>query len=312
VEATAAAGAPATADGGATADDTPADGEPDAAAPHALAGNVAPGPDYANLGARAGDSFVVHAPELPVAIAFEFGHKCKGEGVLEIARGKQRARGKGSANLLFPAGARTYTLRCVDVSGGASSVVARGTVHALHDAGTRKLPRRAPTSQVDADGRSYTIYYQNQLPEVRVRWPNAPSADSYRLDVDGVPMTLPAAEHLFRSGSLRDGVHRLTFEAKGRRSRTASVAVRFDNAAPTASLIAPADRSFAPGATLAVEGVSLPGWKVGVQGGTIEKDADDRFKGQAVTSAEQPDVAVRLSHPRLGTHYYLRRAQGSR
>jgi hypothetical protein len=31
-----------------------------------------------------------------------------------------------------------------------------------------------------------------------------------------------------------------------------------------------------------------------------------------VTSQEHPDIAVRLVHPRLGTHYYLRRATGSR
>jgi hypothetical protein len=269
------------------------------------------GPDYANVEARAGESFVVHAPEVPVAVAFELGHKCKGDGVLEIERGT-RVRGTGSANLLFAAGARGYTLRCIDARGAPSRVVARGNVRVLQDAGTRKLPPSAPTSQVDVDGRSYTIYYQNQLPDVRVRWPNAPSTDRYTLDVDGARMTVDAAEHLFRSGALRDGVHRLTFEAKERRSRTTIVAVRFDNAAPTASLTAPADRSFAPGGEVAIAGTALPGWKVSVRGGTITKDEDDRFEGQVVTSAERPDITVRLSHPRLGTHYYLRRAQGSR
>ena len=59
-------------------------------------------------------------------------------------------------------------------AGRPSKVVARGTVRVERDAGTSQLPARAPTSLVDADGRGYTVYYQNQLPEVRVRWPNAP------------------------------------------------------------------------------------------------------------------------------------------
>jgi hypothetical protein len=275
-------------------------------------GDAEPGPDYSNLGVRAGESFVVHAPEVPVAVAFEFGHKCKGEGVVELVAGKQRSRGEHSANLLLAAGARAYTLRCVDARGATGQVVARGTVRVLRDAGTRRLPPSAPTSLVDADGRSYTIYYQNQLPDVRLRWPNAPAADSYRLDVDGKVMTLSKPEHLFRSGSLRDGVHQLTFEAKGRKSRTARVEVRFDNDAPTASLSAPADRGFAAGSTVEIEGVTLRAWKVSVQGGTIVEEGGDRFRGQVVTSEGRPDIAVRLTHPRLGTHYYLRRAASSR
>jgi hypothetical protein len=275
-------------------------------------GEVAPGPDYANLGARAGESFVVHAPEVPVAVAFEFGHKCKSAGVVELVQGRQRSRGEHSANLLFPAGARAYTVRCVDARGAPGQVIARGSVRVLRDAGTRKLPPSAPTSLVEADGRSYTIYYQNQQPAVRLRWPNAPSSDSYRLDVDGTVTSVPAPEHLFRSGSLRDGVHQLTFEAKGRKSRTARVEVRFDNDASTASLSAPADRSFSPGGSVEIEGVALSAWKVSVQGGTIQEEGGGRFRGQAATSAERPDIAVRLTHARLGTHYYLRRAASSR
>jgi hypothetical protein len=259
---------------------------------------------------RAGESFVVHAPQVPVAIAFEIAHACKGEGVLEVGRGKQRARGKGQVRLLLSAGARRYVLRCNDRA--RSRIVARGTVHVLNDAGTRKLPARAPTSEIEADGRSYTIYYQNQPPEVRVRWPSPPRASAYTLELDGQVITLTAPEHVFRSGSLRDGTHRLTFAANGRRSRTATVTIDFDNAAPTASLSAPADRAFAPGDTVAVAGVTLPGWQVGVRSGTMEKDGDHRFEGKVVTSAQYPDVAVRLSHPRRGTHYYLRRARGSR
>jgi hypothetical protein len=273
---------------------------------------VSVGPDYANFGVAAGESCVVHAPEVPVALSFDFAKKCKGEGVVELVQGRQRSRAVGHANLSLGAGTRSYAIRCIDARGVPGNVVARGTAQVLRDAGTRKLPPVAPTSEIDADGRSYTIFYQNQLPNVRLRWPNAPSATSYQLMVDGTSMSVASSEHLFQSGSLRDGIHHLNFEAEGRRSRTAEITVRFDNTAPTASLSAPIDGGFRPGDTVVIEGVALPTWKVSVQGGTIEKVGDDRFRGQVVTSEEHPDIAVRLVHPRLGTHYYLRRAAGSR
>jgi len=272
---------------------------------------IAEGPDYANFEISAGESFVVHTPEVPVALSFEFARKCKAEAVVELVQGHQRARGVGHANLSLPAGARAYTVRCLDARGVPGSVVLRGNAQVLHDSGTRRLPPVAPTSEIEADGRSYTIFYQNQLPNIRLRWPNAPSVESYRLEVDGTAMSVHSPEHLFPSGTLGDGTHRLNFEAEGRRSRTADVTVRFDNTAATASLSAPADRGFRPGDTVKIEGVALPAWKVSLQGGTIESVGDDRFRGQVVTSQEHPDIAVRLVHPRLGTHYYLRRAAGS-
>jgi hypothetical protein len=269
-------------------------------------------PEYANFAIPAGESFVVHAPEVPVALSFDFGSKCKEQGIVELSPGHQRSRGEGHVNVLLPVGARSYAIRCVDARGVTGGVVARGTAQVLHDLGTRKLPPIAPTTEIDADGRSYTIFYQNQLPNVRLHWPNAPSTDSYQLDMDGTSISVPAAEHVFASGSLGDGVHHLNFAAQGRKSRTATVTVRFDNTAPTASLSAPTDRAWQPGDSVDIEGVALPTWKVSVQGGTIQKVGDDRFRGQVVTSQEHPDIAVRLVHPRLGTHYYLRRATGSR
>lgn len=271
-----------------------------------------PPPDYANVEVRAGESFVVHAPEVPVAVSFDFTKQCSGRGLLETVQPKRRSIGEGRANLLLATGSRGYTLRCLDAHGAPGRIVARGNAHVLADAGTRQLPLRAPTSLVDADGRGYTIYYQNQLPEVRVRWPNPPQVKSYKLDVDGTVTSVVSPEHLFESGSLRDGVHRLTFEAAQRKSRTTTLDVRFDNTTATASLTAPVDRGFKVGDTVSIEGLALPAWNVSVRDGTIEKVGGDRFQGSVVTSAERPDIAVRLVHRRLGTHYYLRRASGSR
>ena len=186
------------------------------AAPEERSASDEAGPDFSNIQARAGESFVVHAPDVPVALGFDFSHKCKGQGLVELAQGKQRSRGTGVANLSIPAGARAYTVRCLDARGAPGRVVARGTAHVLRDAGTRDLPARAPTSIVDADGRSYTIYYQNQMPAVRVV--AAEPAQRQQLSAAGGRQVNRGreAEHLFASGELRDGVHRLTFSAGSR------------------------------------------------------------------------------------------------
>ena len=268
-------------------------------------------PDRVSLAVRAGESFVLHAPELPVALELKSESGCTGSLVAELNGGAHYRGTSTSVKLWLDDKSRSYSLRCQTPEGKLSKPSARANVRALHDAGTRDLPPRAPTSLVDADGRGYTIYYQNQLPDVRIRWPSPPEASGYQLDVDGKALALKAPEHTFNSGGLRDGVHRLTFSAKERRSRTTTVEVRFDNTATTASLSAPRDRSFSPGADVEIEGVLLPAWKVSLDGGMIEKVGEDRFHGRIVTTQQNPDFAVRLFHPRLGTHYYLRRATGA-
>ncbi|MET0390827.1 MAG: FecR domain-containing protein [Polyangiales bacterium] len=268
-----------------------------------------PAPERPSFAVKAGESFVVHAPELPVAIGFSLGELCRGDAVVELKGGERFRGGTGSTAAWLTDAVRSYQVRCPTAARPNGQVVARGNARALRDSGTRELPPVAPTSLVDTDGHNYTIYYQNQLPDIRVRWPNAPQAKRYQLDLDGKLMTLDKPEHTLTSGSLSDGQHRLTFAAEERRSRTANVEVRFDNTTTTASLSGPADRGWKPGDTVDIDGVALPAWKVSVDGGTIQKLGDDRFHGQVVTTDSQPDFAVRLSHPRLGTHYYVRRAR---
>jgi hypothetical protein len=86
------------------------------------------GPSYVNLAAPAGESFVLHAPELPVSVAFGFGSKCPDQGEVELIGKRQRTRGTGSANLLLAAGTRSYALRCLNAAGTPGRVVARGTL----------------------------------------------------------------------------------------------------------------------------------------------------------------------------------------
>ena len=264
-------------------------------------------PELVSFSVAAGESFVVHAPELPVALGITAPSKCQGEAVVELSSG-EKYRGSGVVNVWLEASTRSYSARCAEKP---PRTAVRAQVRVLEDAGTRKLPPRPPTSNVEADGRGYTIHYQNQPPDIYVRWPNAPDTTGYQLDVDGKALKLKAPEHTFTSGTLADGQHRLTFSALARRSRTTAVEVRFDNTAATASLNSPQDRGFSAGSEVEIAGVLLPAWKVSVDGGTIERVGDSRFQGRIVTSPSAPDFAVRLSHRKLGTHYYVRRATES-
>lgn len=275
------------------------------------------GPSRADFPVFAGESFVVHAAKPPVAVAFRFGDKCPGEGVVKIVGGKSRgAKGTQKAHLLLPRGRSRYELRCLDEDGGVQEqTAAKGQVLVLRDPGVSTLPRRAPESFVDADGRKYKIMYQNLLPEVTVRWPKAPAATSYRLvvsskriDKKSIPLKTP--RHTFASGELKEGTHSMYFEATGGRvvSKPIAVQIRFDNAAPKGSVRQPAEGAFAPGQEVVVEGVVEPGWTVTADSHEITQDSSYRFSGTAQTSAQYDGLALKLTHPNRGVHYYLRRS----
>jgi hypothetical protein len=150
------------------------------------------------------------------------------------------------------------------------------------------------------------------LPKVSVRWPNAPSAGPFSLQVrssKGQKRFAAASGSVqLPTGALGEGSHELWFEGAGQRSRATTVVVQFDNAAPTASIGAPGERSFAPGATVSVAGSALPGWTVSVQGRELPQDAQQRFSGEAQAPSDVRALAIRFSHPQRGVHYYLRRS----
>lgn len=285
------------------------DAGPDGGEPEPTEEELRP-PEHVQLSAPAGESFTLHASELPVAVALDYATKCPGEAELELSGKRQRVRSRGHASVALNAGTRSYAVHCIG-KGGRDRVVARGILRVVKDPGTRQLPPRPPTSYVDADGLAYTIYYPNQRPDIMLRWPNPPEESSYQLEIDGKVQEVAKPEQLIKSGELDDGIHQLSFRGTTRRSRTTTVEIRFDNNAPTASLSQPEERGFAPGSEVKVEGVALEAWKVSLEGGTITRQSGGRFSGTIAPSAERPDIAVRLSHPRLGVHYYLRRAAAS-
>jgi hypothetical protein len=264
---------------------------------------------------NAGGSLALHDPNPPTAVGFAFGSVCPARAMVELVRRGRvadAAVATGQASLRVPSGASLYRVRCLDESGKEGPVVAQGSVAILHDAGTAPLAAGAPSTFVDTDGRTYTVLYQNRLPTVLVRWPHPPKASSYVL-VHQSPsgtqsLTTARPEYTFSSGGVVEGRHVLTFQAGSAQSRPATVLVRFDPAAPKASINTPADEAFAPGASVSVSGSALPEWRVFV--GNVELPVDDvhRFSGSA--TAGDRVLLIRFQHPRRGSDLYLRRASG--
>lgn len=279
------------------------------------------GPDKAIFFVNAGESFTVRDPSPPTAIGFRFAGKCPGAGLMELLQGGARrarsaSRGEGRANLMIPIGRHAYQLRCIDAS-GTGEVVERGIIRVVRDSGLAQLPRTPPATIVDTDGRRYTVLYQNLLPRITVRWPNAPPGP-YQLVAtpergNARTISVATSTHTFESGELDEGTHRFRFQpvhSPQQRSRETTLVIDFDNAAPKASVREPADGSFAPGSSTRVSGVALDGWTVTVGGVNLPLDRAQRFSGTVSVPPEQTGLAIRLSHPARGVHYYVRHGSG--
>lgn len=271
------------------------------------------GVDYADIEIRAGESVVVHDPKPPTAVRFQFGEICAEGGSISAFRAGKAghfATGLGAVALSLPAGSYRYELSC---SPGTSEPARRGSLDIAKDPGTRRMPERPPSTALAADGRQYTVLYQNRLPGIALSWPNAPQTGPWTLlhEFEGKSETLQldAPKRDFGPGKLAEGRHAFYFEGAGRVSRHTSVQIAFDNAAPTVTLTTPVTLAAKPGDPVTLSGTALPGWDVLVEGRRPSKDAQGRFSATLPLPTERRALAVRLSHPQRGTHLYLRRGQ---
>ena len=274
------------------------------------------GPGFADLSVGAGNSLLVHDPRPPTAVSVAFEQQCEGVGIVERVRGgavKASASGIGSASLHFKRGQHDYRVRCLSLDGKLSAPMARGRITVLRDAGTAALAKTPPVTSINVDGRSYTVLYQNRLPAVNVRWPNAPEAAAYTLTVtsgsESFSVATKSPGYAFPTGKLREGRHTFRFKgSNGRASRVTTTSIRFDNAAPTASIKSPHNGSFQGGTSVTASGVALPGWTVSAGSEPLSLDSHHRFS-QRVAAGER-GLVLKFVHPRRGTHHYLRRAAG--
>ncbi|MCC7541699.1 MAG: hypothetical protein IT379_36105 [Deltaproteobacteria bacterium] len=267
------------------------------------------GPSHAALTLGVGDGAVVHDPAAPTPIRFRFANVCPGEGVVElVGRGGASARGTGSAVVVVPPGPHRYRVRCLE--GGATSGpyavrVARDT------GGGASISRTAPRNSVDADGRRYTILYQNLLPIMTFRWTRSPpGATRFVLRLEGPrgTRTMRTTQPRHTVGSLGEGNYRFSFaavEGASGRSPETSLRIDFDNATPAARLSSP-QGPVVSGASVRVAGVALRGASVTAGGHRVEVDGQGRFD-QMVTAGGEGAFVIRIAHPDRGVHYYVRR-----
>jgi hypothetical protein len=277
-------------------------------------------PSRADFTIAAGLTATIHDAAPPTDVRIRFADLCPEAGVVEMAQGESfraarvRVDGRGAGIVRLARGRHRYRVRCFEGSALADVVVATGRLEVTRDSGTRPLARQAPHNTVDADGRRYTVLYQNRLPAITFRWPSAPEADRYRLHIAPrrgrpIEVTTSSPSHATKPGELAEGQYRYWFAAGGRESTQSTLTIDFDNAARSGYLQAPRpDAEWNDSATV-VSGAAIEGWRVAVGGAALPLDRQHRFTAPITRAADENGIAVEFSHPEHGVHLYVRRSR---
>jgi hypothetical protein len=276
-------------------------------------------PRDAELTVTVGESAVIHNPQGTTAVRFAFDQVCPGEGLVELAgrngtyrRPVAQSIGTRSAILAVSNGVHPYRFRCVKDGTLSPMATESGRLLVRRESGAAMLPLFPPKNVIDTDGRKYTILYQSHLPDVTVRWPDAPSdGRKYTLEVTGpsgkqsYDSTEPS--WAFPSGALGEGSYTVVFSAgAGSRSLDTPLRIEFNNASPNAQIREPREHAAVAGMSLRVVGTAFEGSRVTVGADELPLDAHQRFNGDIALSEGQRTIAIRISHHKQGTHYYLR------
>ena len=271
-------------------------------------------PTYFDFRVVAGETFTIHDPRPPTAVQFLFGDRCPAGGIIEMDRNAQYrtakiSAGKQSANLLVERGSWAYRLRCT-AGGDEGGAVASGRVVVVRDDGRRALPKRPPLNSIDADGRTWRISYQSQIPSLQINARGSGSKFKLHLATAGKEQTFDAIKPTVTvpGSQLGEGTYTYWFDIDGvKQAKPSTLVIDFDQTAPQVYIEAPPNGRAWTG-DLDVRGAVLPGWTAAVEGMTIPIDKARRF----IAKVGQPPgnaLAIKLAHPQRGVHYYLRRAK---
>ncbi|HEX5659242.1 MAG TPA: FecR domain-containing protein [Polyangiales bacterium] len=270
----------------------------------------ATGPQTAELSMPELDSMTLHAPSLPVTFRVQ-SPACKADknehpnADLDGKAATPESGGNGLLLSLARPGAHRLNLRCD------RRLVRQTTLHVIRDAATMELPKSANRVDVEADGRRYTVKYQNVIPVVSMKWSDAAPRGDYTL-----VLKRGSREQTYRSEKpsrdlpgleLAEGNYDFWFtSASGQKSSVGGLRIEFDNTARALSLSEPVDGASAEGNEVVVSGVALLRTQVTANGVPLALDPKGRFRAQVALNAER-SVLVRAIHPSAGVHYYLRR-----
>jgi len=274
-------------------------------------------PSYFDMKITVGElgMFTIHDPKGATAIKFDFGGKCGGGGVIEMDhdsrfRTAKVSAGKDSANVLATTGGVWfYRLRCSagDTEGAA---VASGRLLVVRDDGRRPLPKEPPRFPIDTDGRSYRMDYQSLIPNIKINTPAGGGSGGYTLHLAsaGVDTTMDSAKPSFDvpGKTLKEATYTYWVEHDGQKSKVSTLTIGFDQKAAQVYIEAPANGAPWEG-DVEVRGATLPNWTAKIDVLELPVDSKNRFKASVPAPTEAKALAIRLAHPKLGTHFYLRR-----
>ncbi|MEO6774355.1 MAG: hypothetical protein ABI467_15270 [Kofleriaceae bacterium] len=268
--------------------------------------------DFKIIAGEAPRSFVIHDPKGSTALQFAFNSKCASGGTVEIDRDARFrtprvSEGKDAANMMMPPGSWAWRLRC---AGG--GVAASGRIAVVTDSGRRPLPPKPSKNSIDADGRIYGISYQSLIPNIDVHYKG--SAKTYKLH-----LATGGSDEVFESSTpvvelpgkkLKEASYTFWFEKPdGTQDKVTSLKISFDQTAAQVYIESPVEG--APfGADIEVAGAALPGWTAKVD--SVEIPITDPSTRRFHAKVQAPSdgaraIAIRLSHPQRGIHFYLRR-----
>jgi hypothetical protein len=269
-------------------------------------------PSHFDFRVVAGESFTIHDPKPPTAVQLQFDGKCPDGGIIEVDRDARfrtakLSSGRDFANVVIGGGVWAYRLRCT-TNGAEGSAVASGRIAALRDDGRRPLPKNQGVDDIDADGRNYRISYQSTIPNLLVHVAHPGAMHRLHLAAAGKERTFDSSTSsiLVPGTQLREGTYTYWVERDGvKQGKVSTLTIDFDQTAPQVYIEAPIDGRPWTG-DIDVRGAVLPGWSAAVGAISIPVDQQRRF----AATVEIPDgsaLAIRLSHPQHGVHYYLRR-----
>jgi len=271
-------------------------------------------PRYFDLRVAPGESLTIHDPRPPTAVQLRFDGKCPDGGIIEVDRDARfrtakLSSGRDFANVMVGGGSWAYRLRCT-ANGAEGNAVASGRVTVIRDAGRRPLPKNQGVNDIDADGRNYRISYQSAIPNVAVHITNAGARHKLHLATAGKEQTFDSntSSVLVPGAQLHEGTYTYWVDRDGvKQDKVSTLAIDFDQTAPQVYIESPINGQAWNG-DLDVRGAVLPGWSAAVEAIAIPIDKQRRFAAK-VGLPGGAALAIRLSHPQRGVHYYLRRSK---
>jgi hypothetical protein len=271
-------------------------------------------PNYFDFQLTAGETLTLHDPKGSTAVRFAFGGKCAEGGFIEMDKdAKYRTAkvsgGKDGANMMVGGGGWAYRLRCSTASGD-TAAVASGRIVVTRDSGTRRLLKEVD-NDIDPDGRNYRVSYQSSIPNIRVRIKGGGGPFTLHVAQGGVAQSFngPGPKITIPGSKLKEGTYTYWIERNGvKDAKVSTLTIDFDNTAPQVYIESPAPNK--PwGNEIDVRGAVLPGWVAAVDAVTIPIDKQRRFSAKVGKPSGGLALAIKLSHPQRGVHYYLRRGK---